>query len=204
MTDWQGDLKDLAPVVRARAARVLGNFGPAALPSLTQALSDTDPLVRLGATEALARLGSPATPALGKALRDSDRRVKKAAIDALMKLRPPDEKLVPALLALHNDAEFQYAAIYILSGIGAPAVPALAEALAQKDSALRPAAVTALGQIGPPAAGPLLQAAGDSDTRIRQIAVSSLHKLTPATKQAVPALIKALADSDPYVRRGPI
>jgi HEAT repeat protein len=66
ITHWVDSLADPDAGVRRRAARVLGNVGPAdaaVLPALARAAADRDPLVRCEALQALAKIGPAAREA---------------------------------------------------------------------------------------------------------------------------------------------
>jgi hypothetical protein len=79
----------------------------------------------------------------------------------------------------------------VVVGLGAPAVPALIQALGDSDWDVRRAAAEALGKLGDPQAVPaLIQALGDSDWDVRRAAAEALGEL--GDPQAVPALIQAL------------
>jgi len=84
--------------------------------------------------------------------------------------------------------------------IGAPAVPALIQALGDSYSDVRRAACEALGRIGDPRAIPaLIQALGDWNEGVRRAACWALGKI--GDPQAIPALIQALGDGWDVVRR---
>jgi len=100
---------DEAPPVKAfeqwtdqeAAADALGRIGPAAVPSLVEALHSPDALVRLKAIEVLGRMGSDAhdaVPELIKLLDDSDSSVRKAAARTLGLIGPAANAAVPALM----------------------------------------------------------------------------------------------------------
>ncbi len=81
----------------------------------------------------------------------------------------------------------------------------LAEALKDKDAALRRAASEALGKIGPDAAGaagPLLDALKkDEDPVVRTNAAMALGRLALEARRIVGPLTDALTDKDSEVRR---
>lgn len=87
--EWQADLRDPSPAVREKAALALGNFGPTAVPILTQTLRDSDANVRWAAADALGRIGpaaKDAVPALLQALKDSEAIVRQRAEIALRQI----------------------------------------------------------------------------------------------------------------------
>src|SRR4051794_33192507 len=100
---------DEAPPVKAfeqwtdqeAAADALGRIGPAAVPSLVEALHSPDATVRLKAIEVLGRMGSDAqdaVPELIKLLDDTDPGVRKAAARTLGLIGPAANPAVPALM----------------------------------------------------------------------------------------------------------
>src|SRR3989304_7489919 len=83
-SEWQQDLRALAPNVRQQAVRALGRFGPPALPLLIEALGDRDPNVQAAAVGTLGAIGPAAVPSLVKALEEAqDRRVQRLVAQAL-------------------------------------------------------------------------------------------------------------------------
>jgi len=95
-----------------------------------------------------------------------------------------------------NNPEFGRAA--------AVAVPALLQALKDRDPTLRGAAAFALGSIGaqPEKTVPaLIEALKDPENRVRQSAADALGEFHSESSSAVPALAAALADPDDQVRQ---
>jgi HEAT repeat protein len=89
--------------------------------------------------------------------------------------------------------------IEALGASGAPAVPALMDALAERQPALRLAACQALGDIGDPQAVPaLIRMLGDSDAGVRFAACRALGAI--GDPRAVPALAQRLNDPNSDVR----
>jgi len=189
--------------------RLVGAFGAAgapAIPALIQALGDSDRDVRWVAAKALGKLGDPqAIPALSVWAHAGE----DAARDALQTLGHPmlDLPQAVAQVAAQGAWGVLIRALTctqvreVVVGLGAPAVPALIQALGDSDSAVRRAAAEALGAIGDLQAVPaLIQALGDwRSENVRCAAAEALGKL--GDPQAVPAFIKALGDSDRAVRR---
>ena len=102
--------------------------------------------------------------------------------------------------AFRRDTALKRRLVEAFGAAGAPAVPALIQALGDSNSAVRAVAAWALGDLGDPRAVPaLIQALGDSDRDVRRAAAEALGAI--GDPQAVPALIKALGDSDRAVRR---
>jgi hypothetical protein len=112
--------------------------------------------------------------------------------------------------AFRNDTDLKRRLVEAFGAAGAPAVPALIQALGDSDWDVRRASAEALGKLGDPQAVPaLIQALGmrqrrrwDSRARahpsaVRRAAAEALVKIgTPA----VPALIQALGDRSENVR----
>jgi HEAT repeat protein len=210
----------------AQVREVVVGLGAPAAPALIQALGDSDgdvrraaatrarlransqgdshSAVRRAAAEALGKLGDPqAVPALSVWAHAGE----DAARDALQTLGHPmlDLPQAVAQVAAQGAWGVLIRALTcaqvreVVVGLGAPAVPALIQALGDSDSAVRRAAAEALGDIGDPQAVPaLIQALGDSDWDVRWAAAKALGKL--GDPQAIPALIQALGDSDWDVR----
>jgi hypothetical protein len=95
--------------------------------------------------------------------------------------------------AFRDDTALKRRLVEAFGAAGAPAVPALIQALGDSDWDVRRAAAEALGKLGDPQAVPaLIQALGDSDVGVRRAAAEALGKI--GDPQAVPALIQALGD----------
>jgi HEAT repeat protein len=190
--------------LKRRLVEAFGAAGAPAVPALIQALGDSDWDVRCAAAEALGKLGDPqAVPALSVWAHAGE----DAARDALQTLGHPmlDLPQAVAQVAAHGAWGVLIRALTctqvreVVVGLGAPAVPALIQALGNSDSAVRRAAAEALGAIGDPQAIPaLIQALGDDWGNVRFAAAEALGKL--GDPQAVPALIQALGDDWGNVR----
>ncbi len=95
------------------------------------------------------------------------------------------------------------AAAEALGKIGDPqALPALIEALKDKDSGVREVAAGALREIGPQALPALIEALKDKDSEVRRAAAEALGKI--GGPQALPALTEALKDEVRWVRRAAV
>lgn len=88
-------------------------------------------------------------------------------------------------------------AVRAIAKVGAPAVPDLVRALANKDFAVNRYATEALALIGKPAVAPLVAALGSRDEDERQRAADALSWIG---EPAVPALIKTLQQRSPKTR----
>ena len=139
-------------------------------------LHSANPQVAEGAEQHVKELGAAAVPEIQAALRDpdSDASVKKAAMKASGLLGP----------------------------IAAPAIPAVADQLAEPG--LTADAAVALSHLGREAFGPLRDALGSEDPVVRREALRSLGKLRERapleSRVVIPLLLKGLADPDPGVR----
>ena len=185
--------------LRVSAAGVFRRLGdPAALPALAQALADpqSPAAVRRLAASVLGRLGDPtAIPPLAQTLTDphAPAAMRRAVAEALGGRGDFDTKAAIAWSMPLPSAE-------ALGRPGDPAaIPALIQALADPDAAVRHAAAHALAWLGDPAAFPILaHALADSDAGVRRDAAIALGDLgDPA---ALPHLVQALADRDGSVR----
>jgi HEAT repeat protein len=206
-------LRDLLPSLqsdslgaRASAADDLGALGAegaCAVPALRMLLrTDPDENVQEAAARALGNIGPPALVAAPDLMEAALRLERpKSALDALPKLGPG---VIPILLpwldeTIDAQGEHQgnggWAAI-VYGEIGAPAVPALIQAL-RTPSRIGPAA-DSLGVIGPAAAGSvpaLVSSFGRARDSFEQYAIfRALGKIGPAAGPAVPFLQKQLAD----------
>jgi len=177
--------------VRWRAAVALGQLGPGAktaMPALVEALKDTDIKVRQTAAIALGEIGpdaESAVPALISALEDPEEDVRSNAAWALGKIGPEAKAAVPVLIKTLKEKYVGGMAAESLGKIGPPAVPALVEALKDKNKDVGRYAARALGEIGPdakPAVPALIEAI--KDKHVRWPAVEALGKLAPALRAA--------------------
>lgn len=202
------------PVLQWSALTALCGMGAAAheaLPALVSTLEDGNGYLRAGAARALGEIGGgaeAARPALVKAAR-SDRSVtvKLWAAYALARLKPEGAKglvqeLLPRLQA--TDWGERDTACEILGTLGPmarDAVPALVTGLEKGKLSLKLAAV-ALRRIGldPTEAEPLLKALRDRDVDVKGRVAEILSIIGPGASFAVPELVVALADANPYVR----
>jgi len=99
-----------------------------------------------------------------------------------------------------NDEMELDAAINKLRKIGEPALPALMEALQDKNLQVRRSAADVLRQIGRPAIPALAKALKNSDANVRRSAAYALGKMGAEAKTALPQLVPLLNDSDAKVR----
>jgi HEAT repeat protein len=188
------------------AGQTVVAIGPPAVPLLLQLLSDRAQHgegERVAAVRVLGRIGV-ATPevvsTLVQTLSGPDRDVASAADSALEQLGPAARAAVPALSQAMRDRGYGHGA---LAAIGAPALPALIQALRDPSPQVRRLAAAALGRMGPvaaPAVLTLVQVVSDPDFSVGQDAGHALAAIGPAGRDAVPGLIQALRHPTPSVR----
>ena len=117
------------------------------------------------------------------------------------KLQKIGEPAIPALIEALQDKNLlvRQSAAEVLKLIGRPAIPALAKALKNSDANVRSSAASAWSDIKT-AVPQLVPLLKDSNANVRIIAASALGSIGAAAKTAVPQLIPLLKDSDVYVR----
>jgi HEAT repeat protein len=170
-----GDLlaKCKQPADRAQAAQALGLMGDKAksqVPRLVDGLEDPDPGVAAASMVALAQMGDVGLEPIGSALAHG----KTAAVRA--------------------------GAAQALGALGAKAkgyVPALTQALADKDKGVAAASLLALAQIGERGLEPVSKLLLESkEVSVRIQAAQALGAAGPKAKSQVSTLVQALGDSD--------
>lgn len=198
-------LGDGAAARREAAADALGRIGPparTAVPALLAALKDKSSAVALMAARAVAEIDPtrslPAVPLLADSLDVP------GAAAALANIGADARGAVPALIAAlkphkGNSAQelIRLNARLALARIGAPAVPALIEALQDKRDGVAPLAGEALGWILPPPkqAVPALRAALRNDRAHAAVYARSLGQLGSLARPAMPDLVDLLTDA---------
>ena len=177
-----------------------------ALPPLKALVKEGDQKIAERAAVLLGRIGATAKDALPELLaRASQPGVAPSYGEAVRQI---GSAAVPQLLATVEKENVEaidreHWAIRILSGIGGPAVPRLAEALSDSRAPVRVASASALAGMGmqaEPAEAALLAATSDSDARVRATALSALIASRASLKQTMPRIEAALSDEHPEVR----
>jgi len=223
-------------VIRYAAVESLVRIEPAAVvPALVRGLSDDSAAVRRDAADALASLAAMAKGAVppelppmllhpfydrsrDPTLRGPMRQKLDPSLQAPLQVMAGSlQSAVPGLLRVlvDDDPGARMAAETALQTFGAPALPALVQALAEP--ALGPAAVRALTrtpgghspathravrELGAAAVPALVRVLQDPGFRgDRWFATLLLEKIGPAAKDGVPALVQALYDADARPRR---
>jgi hypothetical protein len=195
--------------VQKEAAQALGALGPEAVESLIRALKTGDAMVKLGVIEALGKIRDPravqpllsrlqdesnevrwvtaialgeiedpsATGALVTALRDPDKYVRYGAASALTRLgwKPADA----AERALYFTGLEEW---NVVAGMEESAIPALANALRDRDVDVRLNVLDTLGRIRSAGTEPLVLKAlsdGNSDVRWRAVLISQKLGISP-------------------------
>ncbi len=217
ITQFVKDLDQTDEEARTSAVRALGEIGPAAAPHLARLLADTD--VRSLAIKALGEMGQlaeeAAVPHLINALGNQNKEVRTLASQALGKISPEWRQSDSAMNAIpyFMDALRQGtaapdecgAAAEALVDIGPGTIQPLVEALVEGNKDVFNTAAQALKRIDP--RWPLNEGAVRSVPRVakglqsnqwfvRRAAAEILGKVGPAAREAVPHLVKALADSN--------
>ena len=169
--------------VRWRAVGVLGAFGAEATRPLLISTADPDPKVRTRAMDALTRAAP--IDQLVDALHDDMAQVRSAAADALAAAGSPAATALCVALR-DDDPDVRWRAAGALGAIGDPATaPALVEALADGEAAVRRSAISALGRCGADGVAALtaVLAGADADP-----ADAATHALAAIGAPAVPHL----------------
>jgi HEAT repeat protein len=171
-------------------------------PAVTVALRDTDASTRLGAIATVNAMGSDGAsfaPILIERLADTQAEVQQAARDSLVRL---GALALPALRAGLTTPATAPGVVTVLARMGAPAVPALIDAMGSDGTALRQSAAAAVGEIGPPAAAAtaaLIKALHDADPGVRVAAARALGAV--GTNDAATALVAMIDAPVPDVQR---
>lgn len=163
--------------VRGHAAKALGAIGPSSAPALaalTKSLGDSDATVRAYAAYAVGQLGDEAKSAgaaLARALADTDPLVRRQALKAVRAIRPDPEVMAPALTAMLKAATPHETARVL----------------------------DCLAEFGVEAVPGMIRWLKAPETTYWACLV--LSEIGPAAKDAVPALVDVLKQSDVNVRR---
>jgi len=186
------------PFVRENITWALVRVGGGVVPRLIDLLRDADASVRHHASHVLGKFADPsAVGALIEALADTDAAV--VAKTALALGRIGDARAIPGLVRLvgHPSRDVESTLASVLEGFGAPAVPALVEALDSGSWQIRAQAAQILGLIGhADALAALSRRLSDSHWQIR---FAALHAVS-AIDGAHARLAAAALEDDPDAR----
>jgi len=193
---------------RVLALQVLGKRGdPAGMPALTAAAQSGEKPVRLAAIRALPELGLTAALApLSQLMADGDSEIAKAAQEALAAL--PGEAVDSAVAAMLASSHVPQRLIAI-ELIGrrrlTTCVPALIQAVADSEAAVRPAAWKRLGELSstahlPALLGLLLKASNASDRDAAEQAVSAVCARSADPAACATQVIAPLAGAQPEAK----
>ncbi len=203
-----------ARVFGIRALAKLGKNAKDAIPELTQAAKGGDPAVRREAMLALAGMmpeAKEAFPVLTDGLKDPDKQMRMSTAQAMGLIGAEARPAVPALadMVKDKDKEIRLAALTALSRIGREAraaAPTLAETLRDPDDEIRDAAIEAAGALGPNGGSCVVNLLGLLDRKFdprNQEAIAFRDKIAKSLarigKPAIPALVRALDENNPYV-----
>ena len=185
---------------RVATARILGKINyDLALPILLEAMRDGQWDVRWAAMLSLREIEVATLPGLTEVLEELDHSTQESAH---MAIRYLGESALPTLLELlqHQDRKTRRSAAWALGYIkDLAAVPALVQALYDEDNLVSTEAARALATIRDPAAIPwLLEILHHPNTRVRKAAAKALCDMGQI---AIPALLNALEDKRPDIRR---
>ena len=189
-------LEEESPIVRARAALVLGKIGDMqALQQLASTLDDQDKDVRRAGAWALGRIGdAQAFEPLAEALKDEDAGVRLRAVWALGQIG--DRRAVGPLGGALNDEDtsVRLRGVWALAQVrdaDAEVATALTRALTGENGVVKQT-IAILVLIGEPAVEPLIGALKDENMHVRRGAAEVLGRIKDA--RAVEPLIHALRD----------
>ncbi len=200
LSDFRSDVRN--GVIKAMVE--IGIPPREAIQPLIEALEDSNRIVRANAAFALGKIGPPAKqaiPTLTKLLTDPDADVRAAASKAVGAIDPKATVAIePLVRGLSGDWLERKNAIESLSKMGKAAVPAVTEALRDRDVKVRLSAAFVLGEIGSEAkdAVPALiirlkdHAELPGGIPVNQVVAEALGKIGPPARDAVRPLLDAV------------
>lgn len=166
------------------------------------------------AAGALSTMGASAVPALIKALADENEYVRNFSAISLKEIGPNAKDAVPALIKLLGDDAIFRTAQDALGSVGKEAIPDLISVFPEPkgDSEteeakrlrwrIRNRAVTVFGTIGGVAVPDLIEILkSEKDDMSQDFAAEALGDIGPAAKEAVPALIQHITESNRYKKK---
>jgi HEAT repeat protein len=152
---------------------------------------------------ALKALGSNAVPALIELLQTKDSPLRKRAWSYFPSLPKKWQaqvwqKVGPPLAV--NTRQAAAASLGIIGPDAKAAIPALTEAMQDREGTVRWDAASALGRIGKDSVPPLISALHDPEIPVRHAAAATLGQVGPSAELAVPALLQTLGDTNETIR----
>ncbi|MBD3868814.1 MAG: HEAT repeat domain-containing protein [Acidobacteria bacterium] len=191
-------LRDPVPMVRAEAAKSMGEIGDRSVMSeLVQMMSSGDYWTRLRAVEAIEKLKPDDTSPLEQALEDESRVVRGEAARALERLGVLEKRLND--LKNPDEGRVQAATDSLVRLGKAGAVESLLRATADADPDIRALVCVVLGRAGDLYAMQVMEHLfKDDHWQVRAAAAEAVGRLRP--EDAVERLVPALADRDDRVR----
>lgn len=198
-----GGLKSPDDSARLKAIDELGSRGARAADAVTplaELLKDGSAKVRAHAAHSLGQIGAPAksaASALVAAMGDLDETVRRQALGALGAIRPGPQVTVPLFAKLMEDADpgVRLRVMHVIAEAGAPAVPALSEALKNDKAAYW--ACLVLRDIGPAAKDAVPALADklkDPRPEVRREVILTLAAMDDAAMAAQEPITGALGD----------
>lgn len=200
-------LKDVDRRVSHDAYKALVEIGEPAVPELIKALDNESFSVRQYAVFALGKIGEPAEvilPALLRMLNDNSQDVRWASVQRLGKFGQSNPTVIAALAdALEDEAgQVRHIAGNSLIDVGKPAVPSLRKALEHEDREVRMLATYALTQLDEPVSVSLLTETLEyGGVTVRERIAPAIGKMGESARDAVPVLLKVVADGPDQSRR---
>lgn len=176
------------------------------VPALNESLTNQDESIRIAAVAALGEIGGSSVlsvPALTDLLRDNSEDVRIIVVDTLEKIGKPGVPALIEALQYNDNWMVRYSAAIALGRIGASneeVVPALINALRDKDEYVSSEAADSLGKMGKMAVPNLINALQDKDGYVRNKAADALRIIGKESVAALNALRNALQDKDIKVR----
>jgi HEAT repeat protein len=186
-----------SPPVRLSAVRGMSGIEDRrAIQTLGVALkTDEIPLIRQEAVQALGKTGTQEVIApLIEGLDDHELSVVKKVRDILKQLRDVAMPELEVLLKTGRMPERLLAARALQSMADPDTIPALIEAISDREREVRQAVIQALAAIGEEAVDPLIAIANDEKDKRRVSAVFALNEI--GDSRAKPVLLKGLADKN--------
>jgi len=163
----------------------------------------------------LSTMGASAVPALTKALTDENEHIRDIAATSLRRIGPDAKDAIPALIKLLGDNATFRTAQDALGSIGKAAIPDLIALFPEPEEGtetkeaksqrwrIRRRAVSVFGAIGAVAVPELIEILNseNDDGLSQDFAAEALGDIGPAAKDAVPALIQHITESNRYRKK---